>query len=707
MGPARGQIAARAPRHGATLEAGDEVTDDETGDVYRMVSLIGEGGMGRVFRAIKVGDGGVFAVKCNQAIDPGNPGLMARTRNEGAFLKGLRKHPHIVPVLATGLRDDGVFWMVMPLLDGASVEGLLQVMKRIPLVWALEIGRAVCAALATVHEVAIHRDIKPANVFVTRTGGIYVLDFGAGKFYSVGRLTTTGTSLGTIPYMSPEQLSDPEHLDARTDLFSLGVMFFEMLAGVNPFDGDGALRGNAITIGYRILNDPPRPLAAFAPNLPGYVYEISEKLLAKDRAHRGRNAATAARIAGETFLAARAEMRSRLGEPPPIDRMFEAYDALLKDQQAPVAGEDTEPAVQNAEPAVQAAPLRETDVGGGTAPVREAPAGADAAPSPGLPKLGTVPMFVLPAGVAPASFRPSPADAVGPGAVPATAPASPLQAEITKSPAARGPASVAVAPVNEDAEAPRSARAGWPAGPAEGDRPALRSEDEVFLHRKLEAIDRLSEDDSPETREALLFALVEYDDHPVIRSAATIALRRVGDASCLEVLEDRALNDPQPLVRRMAEEAVLAISRRLGRPVEPLARATAEAEPPRRAGRAEVGDAPRSEGAGGVQAARMAGGASRPESLERGAGPGARPERAGPMSVARHEGPGRAGEGEERVIAQVGVAGGAGVPGGPAGAGAGLLGKRVWRARELAFVVVVALLWGALVVAIAAYLLGW
>lgn len=136
---------ARGPRERGTLAPGDEIIDEATGDAYRVLSLLGQGGMGRVYRAERLRDGLVAAVKCNLPIDPQNPELVERMRREGAFLKALRPHPHIVPVLATGMRPDGVFWILMPLLDGASIGGLLSVLGRIPLVWALG-SRRRCAA---------------------------------------------------------------------------------------------------------------------------------------------------------------------------------------------------------------------------------------------------------------------------------------------------------------------------------------------------------------------------------------------------------------------------------------------------------------------------------------------------------------------------------------------------------------------------------
>ncbi len=478
----------RGPRQKGTLSPEDEVTDEATGDRYRILSLIGEGGMGRVYRAERAHDGEIVAVKCNQPIDPSNPELVERMKREGDFLKALRPHPHIAPVLAAGVRADGVFWIAMPLLDGASIGGLLSVLGRIPLVWVLEISGAICSALATVHEVGIHRDIKPENVFVTRQGGIYLLDFGAGKTYTVGRLTTTGTAIGTIPYMSPEQLSDAP-LDGRSDLFSVGVLTYEMLTGEHPFEREGPLRGNRFLIGQRILTEPPRPLAAFAPELPSFTAQIVEKLLSKHRELRARDAAEAAKV----FWTAGRELRSRLGDPPPITRMFEAYDGILGAQEAERLG------------------ILDTE----KAPPREQRSGPRS-------KRGTLPIAALP---------------------PVAPEATPLPTEPEAAPPPSTPTREAV---DSDAE-------------------------QLDLHRKLQALERLLTDPTPETREVLLVTLRDHEHHPAVRAGAAIALGVVGDADCLSALEKCGQTDPVPMVRRMAEQAALDLCRRVGLPIEPVA----------------------------------------------------------------------------------------------------------------------------------------
>jgi len=544
----------RGPREPRTLAPGDEIVDEVTGERYGVRSLIGEGGMGRVFQAEARSSGAIVAVKCNQPIDPTNEALVERTRREGEFLKQLQRHPHIVPVLATGMREDGVFWMVMPFLDGASVGGLLTVLKRIPLAWTLRIAQATCSALAEAHRYAIHRDIKPENVFVTRGGGIYVLDFGAGKFYSVGRLTTAGTTIGTVQYSSPEQLTDPDHLDGRSDLFSVGAMTFEMLTGVHPFDVEGPLRGHRIVIGNRIIREPPHPFAELAPELPSYMAAVVGKLLEKDREKRSRNAAEAERV----FGAALNELASKIGPLPPIENIFEVYDEAVRAHE--LATRDTEKVAPEAKRSGPRAKYGTIPLGAYARPVAPAPPDAVAPP---VDVAAAPPVAVAP----PVNVAPAPAEKGGGTAPLPTAALADVEPRVDPRSSAPDiadpPQPVAsAAPQAPPTPAVQAASTPVPVGAVD--------EEQVYIQRKLLALERLLVDDSAETREALLTVLRDTDEPAVIRAGAAVALKVVGDAACLDALQDCAASDSSPIVRRMCEEAVFTLAPRLGVAVEPL-----------------------------------------------------------------------------------------------------------------------------------------
>lgn len=495
------------PAAQATLVPGEIVCDEASGERFRILSLLAEGGMGRVFRAERTDSRERCAVKCHRPIDAENKALRLRLENEGQFLKTISGKPHVCPVYGTGVRADGLSWIAMALLDGASIGQLLSVLPRFPLVWTLEIVRAVCIGLAAAAGKAIHRDIKPENVFVTRTGGIYVLDWGAGKFYGAGRLTTTGTTIGTIAFMSPEQLTDPDRITTRSDLFSTGVTFFSMLTGKHPFDTDGPLQGNPYSIAHRILQEAPRSLHALAPGLPGYVYEVALKFLEKDPAHRYRSVEEAA----EVVDAALGKLTAEIGEMPPIARIFDAYDRGGGAQTGDVSGEAR---------AVAAVPeIPATD---------PPPAAGDAGQSGPRPVQRTVPM--------------TPARGAG-GTIRMAGAVAPIPARPPATPAARKPAREGAPPVRTGGE----------------DRTA-------FL---LQVIEGLAKIDTRDSRQTLLDVLRTYDDEPILRAAAATALARVGDESCIEGLEIRTAYDLHPMVRRVAEDARAAILERIGAPDRP------------------------------------------------------------------------------------------------------------------------------------------
>jgi serine/threonine-protein kinase len=134
----------------------------------------------------------------------------------------------------------------------------------------------------------VHRDIKPANIMLLESGEVKVTDFGIARLVAASQ-TKTGTALGTPSYMSPEQIAG-QKVDGRSDLFSLGVVLYELLAGARPFEGE-----SLASIMYNITNSPPPPLAARVPKLPPVFQKLVEKALAKDPAQRFQTGAEAAR----------------------------------------------------------------------------------------------------------------------------------------------------------------------------------------------------------------------------------------------------------------------------------------------------------------------------------------------------------------------------------------------------------------------------
>ena len=242
---------------------------------YEIVSQLGQGGMGVVYEARDP------RLKRRVAIKLLPPDL---TRDETAkqrFLKEAQAasaldHPNICTVFEINETDDGQLYLVMAHYEG---ETLKERVSRGPLELdaAIDIATQVGEGLAEAHGAGIvHRDIKPANLFVTKSGVVKILDFGLAKLAGSEGITQTGTALGTVAYMSPEQAKGQE-VDHRTDIWSLGVVVYEMLAGTPPFVGENLLAiSNAIVDG-----DPPSLTGASSSVQPAVG-----KALSKDKARR-------------------------------------------------------------------------------------------------------------------------------------------------------------------------------------------------------------------------------------------------------------------------------------------------------------------------------------------------------------------------------------------------------------------------------------
>ena len=262
-----------------------ELQDEDEGVAYRVVRFLGRGGMGEVYEVVRADSGARYALKCLRLEHVKNEKTIERTRREALTLRALR-HRHVVRVHATGVRADGLIWMVMDLLHGFTLADIRDRFGKLPLPWVLRVGAAVAEGLEAVHAYAVHRDIKPENIHLGTDAVVRVLDLGAGKFHHRGLLTTGGGVLGTVPYMSPEQLAKATTLDGRSDLFSLGVVLAELLSGVHLFALQGFASENVYTLVRKIVGPEPISLRTVAPWAPGHVVEAIDRALAKDRALR-------------------------------------------------------------------------------------------------------------------------------------------------------------------------------------------------------------------------------------------------------------------------------------------------------------------------------------------------------------------------------------------------------------------------------------
>ena len=249
-------------------------------DRYTLERDLGRGGMASVVLAQDLRNGGVVALKVLHA-------ELASTVGADRFKREIRvaarlQHPHILGILDSGDTPGGQLWFTMPFVEGENVYERLQREHQLAPAEALRIATAAAGALAYAHEQGVvHRDIKPDNILLSGDQ-VLVADFGVARAVSEvqEKLTATGMIVGTPTYMSPEQASGDKAIDGRTDIFALGCVLYEMLAGEPPFKGPNP----QATLMRRFMG-PPRPLRPMV-QIPEHVEVAIVRALAKDPAER-------------------------------------------------------------------------------------------------------------------------------------------------------------------------------------------------------------------------------------------------------------------------------------------------------------------------------------------------------------------------------------------------------------------------------------
>jgi serine/threonine protein kinase/Tol biopolymer transport system component len=246
---------------------------------FRVGEPLGGGGMGVVYAAEDLRLGRPVALKLLAPELIRDPDAKARFLTEARAASAL-DHPNLCTILEVGESEDGLLFLAMPRYEGESLQ---QRMARgpLPVEQALDIALQVARGLARAHEHGIvHRDVKPGNLFVTRDGVVKILDFGLAKLSGEVGPTRHGAFLGTPSYMAPEQTRG-EPVDARADVWSLGAVLYEMLAGRRPFAG-----GTSVAVVYAVLHEEPEPLARLRPEVPAEIDRIVARMLAKDPGQR-------------------------------------------------------------------------------------------------------------------------------------------------------------------------------------------------------------------------------------------------------------------------------------------------------------------------------------------------------------------------------------------------------------------------------------
>ena len=250
---------------------------------YEIVGELGRGAMGIVYKAVDPVIGRTVAVKTIRLSEEGtglkHDELLARFQTE-ARAAGLLTHPNIVVVFDAG-EEDGLYYITMELVEGKSLQALLDGGHSFPLPRTLRILDQTCNALQFAHERnVVHRDIKPANLMLTADDTVKITDFGTAKILQFGATQQTSHVMGTPSYMSPEQVKG-RAVDGRSDIFSLGVMLYEMVTGEKPFPGQ-----NITTVIYKIVNEEPVPPRQIDPSIHPGISAVVMKALAKEPEQR-------------------------------------------------------------------------------------------------------------------------------------------------------------------------------------------------------------------------------------------------------------------------------------------------------------------------------------------------------------------------------------------------------------------------------------
>ncbi|HKN75435.1 MAG TPA: serine/threonine-protein kinase [Candidatus Acidoferrum sp.] len=246
---------------------------------YEIVGELGRGAMGVVYKATDPVIGRTVAVKTIKLSEEGTglsrPELLTRFQTE-ARAAGLLTHPNIVVVFDAG-EEDGLYYITMELVEGKSLQAHLDGGQAFALPRVLRIMEQTCSALQFAHERnVVHRDIKPANIMLTADDTVKVTDFGTAKILQFGTMQQTAHVMGTPSYMSPEQVKG-RAVDGRSDIFSLGVLLYEMVTGEKPFPGQ-----NITTVIYKIVNEEPVPPRQIDPSIHPGISAVVMKALAKE-----------------------------------------------------------------------------------------------------------------------------------------------------------------------------------------------------------------------------------------------------------------------------------------------------------------------------------------------------------------------------------------------------------------------------------------
>ncbi len=338
------------------------------GNKYQILCRIGGGGMAQVYLARHRFHGGLFAIKVLAEHLADDASIVSRFEHEARMAASLANHPNIVPIFDIG-EGNGLHYLVMQFVAGEDMASYLRRVGRLTVPDAANVIAQAAEALSCAEARRIvHRDLKPANMLLDEGGRIKLLDFGISRIADVSDgLTRPGESVGTPYYMSPEQVRG-EVCDIRSDLYALGVVFFELLTGRRPFENESA---PAVQIAH--LTTAPPSLLAFDPSLPSACDSLVQKLMAKRPEERYQSTAELLEVL-VGYGASNGPGGLRPAIQPGLQEAIRRAEAMPLDRQAPTPI-PAQPAVRLAETAPLAVPPTPAVAESPAAPARDAKAG--------------------------------------------------------------------------------------------------------------------------------------------------------------------------------------------------------------------------------------------------------------------------------------------------------------------------------------------
>jgi len=261
------QAAAATPLAATSLEPGRML-----GQRYEIEKMLGEGGMGAVYKAKDVELDRAVALKVIRPELATDPEILQRFKQEIILAREVT-HRNVIRIFDLG-QADGIKFISMEFVEGQDLHEILKEKGSLPVEEAVEIMEQVCMALGEAHEEGVvHRDLKPHNIMIDRQGRVVVMDFGIARSVQTTGMTQTGSVLGTPDYMSPEQVKG-QHVDSRSDLFALGVIFFQLLSGEVPYEGDSPMAAM-----YTRTQDRAKSVREVNSDVPGFLASVIARCL--------------------------------------------------------------------------------------------------------------------------------------------------------------------------------------------------------------------------------------------------------------------------------------------------------------------------------------------------------------------------------------------------------------------------------------------